>query len=250
MKIGIIGTGNIGSTLARKLVAAGHDVRVANSRGIEGARELAAEVGAEPVDIRGAVEGADAVILSIPFPAVEALPKDLFAGLPKHARIIDTGNYYPGMRDPKITPIDDGMTESIWVSKQLGRPVTKAFNNILAYSLAELGKPEGQPGRLAVAVAGDDVEAKAIASGIVNDVGFDAVDAGSLEESWRVQPSTPAYCCDFDAQEMRKAITAAKKGEAQSKRDRMMSDYGSRLAPNADHSALIALNREINAPSS
>lgn len=249
MKIGIIGTGNIGSTLARKLVAAGHEVRVANSRGVEGVRALAADVGAEPVDIHGAVEDADAVILSIPFPAVAALPKDLFAGLPKHAPIIDTGNYYPGMRDPKIAEIDDGMTESVWVSEQLGRPVTKAFNNILAYSLAELGKPEGQPGRLAVAVAGDDVAAKAIANGIVNDVGFDAVDAGSLEDSWRIQPSTPAYCCDFDASEMQRAIAAARKGEAPSKRDRMMSDYGSRLGPDADHAAIVALNRELNAPS-
>lgn len=249
MKIGIIGTGNIGSTLARKLVAAGHEVRVANSRGVEGVRALAADVGAEPVDIHGAVEGADAVILSIPLPAVAALPKGLFGALPKHAPLIDTGNYYPGMRDPNIAAIDEGMTESVWVSGQLGRPVTKAFNNILAHSLAALGKPKGQPGRLAVAVAGDDGEAKAIASGIVDDVGFDAVDAGSLEDSWRIQPSTPAYCCDFDASEMQRAIAAARKGEAPSKRDRMMSDYGSRLGPDADHAAIVALNRELNAPS-
>jgi predicted dinucleotide-binding enzyme len=141
------------------------------------------------------------------------------------------------------------MTESVWVSEQLGRPVTKAFNNILAHSLAALGKPKGQPGRLAVAVAGDDGEAKAIASGIVDDMGFDVVDAGSLEDSWRIQPSTPAYCCDFDASEMQRAIAAARKGEAPSKRDRMMSDYGSRLGPDADHTAIVALNRELNAPS-
>ena len=108
MKIGVIGTGNIGGTLARKLSAAGHEVRVANSRGPEGVRAFAEEIGASPVDARGAVEGADAVILSIPFPAVAKLPKGLFDGLPKSAPIIDTGNYYPGLRDPQIPEIEAG----------------------------------------------------------------------------------------------------------------------------------------------
>jgi len=123
MKIGIIGTGNIGGTLARKLRASGHDVLVANSRGVEGVRQFAEEIGATPVDIRGAVSGVDAVILSIPFPAVSDLPDDLFASLPNDAPIIDTSNYYPGMRDPSIPEIDHGMAESVWVSDQIGRPV-------------------------------------------------------------------------------------------------------------------------------
>lgn len=248
MKIGIIGTGNIGGTLARKLRGAGHDIRVANSRGIEGVRAIAGELGVEPADVRGAVEGVDAVILSIPFPAVADLPKDLFAALPKGVPVIDTGNYYPGMRDPNIPEIDDGMVESLWVSRQIGRPVIKAFNNILAHSLAELGQPEGGSDRLAIAVAGDDPQAKSVACALVNQLGFDPVDAGELAESWRQQPSTPAYCCDWNADEMRHALAAAVPGEAPPKRDRMMEDYAA-LGPNPTHADIVASNRVTNAPS-
>jgi predicted dinucleotide-binding enzyme len=247
MKIGIIGTGNIGGTLASKLSAAGHEVRVANSRGIDGVRAFAEKVGVTPVDTRGAVEGAEAVILSIPFPAVADLPKDLFGSLPAAAPVIDTGNYYPGLRDPEIAEIDGGMAESVWVSRQIGRPVVKAFNNILAYSLAELGRPPGASDRLAVAIAGDDANTKALVAGLANDVGFDPVDAGSLADSWRQQPSTPAYCCDWTAQETRDALTQARPGEASAKRDAMMETY-SKLGPNPAHADIVASNRVANAP--
>jgi 8-hydroxy-5-deazaflavin:NADPH oxidoreductase len=159
-KVGVIGTGNIGGTLARKLNVAGHDVLVANSRGREGVRAFANEIGATAVDFRGAVQGVDVIVLSIPFAAVAELPKDLFDTVPRDVPVIDTGNYYPGLRDPQIPEIDAGMPHSVWVSEQLPRPVIKAFNNILAHSLAELGLPEGSPGRLAIAVAGDDVRSK------------------------------------------------------------------------------------------
>jgi 8-hydroxy-5-deazaflavin:NADPH oxidoreductase len=127
MKIGVIGTGNIGGTLARKLSAAGHDVRVANSRGLEGVRAFADEIGATAIDTRGAVEGADVIVISIPFPAVAELPKDLFDTVPQDVPVVDTGNYYPGMRDTQIAEIDAGMPQSVWVSKQLGRPVIKGL---------------------------------------------------------------------------------------------------------------------------
>ena len=108
MKIGVIGTGNIGGTLARKLSAAGHDVRVANSRGLEGVRAFADEIGATAVDTRGAVEGADVIVISIPFPAVAELPKDLFDTVPQDVPVVDTGKYYPGMRDPQIPELMRG----------------------------------------------------------------------------------------------------------------------------------------------
>ncbi|MFC3314425.1 NADPH-dependent F420 reductase [Falsigemmobacter intermedius] len=247
MKIGIIGTGNIGGTLARKLRSAGHDIRLANSRGIEGVRAVADEIGAEPVDVRGAVDGVDAVILSIPFPAIAELPEDLFAGLPAGVPVIDTGNYYPGMRDPNIPEIDEGMVESLWVSRQIGRPVIKAFNNILAHSLAELGRPEGASDRLAVAVAGDDPQEKSLACVLVNEVGFDPVDAGELAQSWRQQPSTPAYCCDWNAEEMRHALAAAVPGKAPATRDRMMHTYAA-LGASPTHADIVASNRITNAP--
>src|SRR5947209_10060165 len=208
MKIGVIGTGNIGGTLARKLTAAGHNVRVANSRGVAGVQAFADEIGATAADTRGAVEGAGLIIISIPFPAVADLPKDLFATVPSDVPIVDTGNYYPGLRDPQIPEIDAGMPHSVWVSKQLGRPVIKAFNNILAESLAELGRPQGSPDRLAIPVAGDDPKGKQLVMDRINEIGFDPVDAGSLAESWRQEPGTPAYSCDYGAEMTRKGLRA------------------------------------------
>jgi len=245
MKIGIIGIGNIGGTLARKLSTAGHEVRVANSKGAEGVRAFAQEIGATPVDARGAVEGADLVILSIPFPVVAKLPKDLFDGLAESAPIVDTGNYYPGLRDPHIPELDEGKVESVWISEQIGRPIIKAFNNILAYSLAELGRPAGSPDRIAVAVAGDDAQAKRIVMDIVNEVGFDPVDGGPLSESWRQQPGTPGYCCDYDAEMMGKALREAVPGKAPAIRNELYNRVG-QLGPSPSHADIIAMNRSAH----
>ncbi|WP_460044554.1 NADPH-dependent F420 reductase [Pseudomonas sp. S2_H01] len=245
MKIGVIGTGNIGGTLARKLIAAGHEIRVANSGGADAVRAFAEQIGAEPVDIRGAVDGADVIVLSIPLPATSALPADLFASVPDSVPVVDTSNYYPGLRDPRIDEIDQGMTESVWITKQIGRPVIKAFNNVLAYTLAQLGLPESTEGRLAVAVAGDDRGAKETVMSLVNQVGFDPVDGGSLAESWRQQPSTPCYCCDYDADTMRKALSLAVKGQAAAKRDELPRDF-KWLGPNPSHEDVVAMNRSFN----
>jgi 8-hydroxy-5-deazaflavin:NADPH oxidoreductase len=245
MKIAVIGTGNIGGTLARKLSAAGHDLWVANSRGLEGVRAFANEIGATAADTRGAVEGVDLAVISIPFAAVADLPKDLFDTVPQDVPVIDTGNYYPGLRDPQIPEIDAGMPHSVWVSKQLGRPVIKAFNNILAYSLAGLGLPEGSPDRLAIAVAGDDVRSKQIVMGLVNETGFDPVDAGFLDESWRQQPGTPAYCCDYDVETTWKGLAAAVKGEARKKLERLIDLYRQR-GSNMTHADIVAINRSLN----
>lgn len=247
MKIGIIGIGKIGGTLARKLSAAGHEVRVSNSGGRENVQSFADEIGAAAVDTRGAVAGADLVIMSIPFFAIAKLPKDLFDGVPQNVPIVDTSNYYPGLRDPHVPELDAGQVESLWVSKQLGRPVIKAFNNIHAHSLAELGRPEGSPGRLAVAVAGDDGALKRVVMGLVNEGGFDPVDAGSLGESWRQQPSTPAYCCDYDAETMRKALAAAVKGEAPKKRDQLPARWAAAaFGSNPSHTDMVTLFRSLN----
>jgi predicted dinucleotide-binding enzyme len=246
MKIGVIGIGDIGGTLARKLAEAGHDVRVANSKGPQGVRRFAEEIGAAAVDIRGAVADVDAVIVSIPLPAIAKLPKDLFDGVPPEVPVVDTGNYYPNMRDPRILELDEGQAESVWVAEPLGRPVIKAFNNILAHSLAELGGAEGSRERLAVAVAGDDAAQKRIVMGLVNEVGFDPVDAGPLAESWRQQPSTPGYCCDYDAHTMRKGLTMAVHGKAPARRDQLSKLLMS-LERYPSHDELVTLNRGFNA---
>lgn len=184
-------------------------------------------------------------VIQLLVPAAAELPKDLFDTVPQHVPVIDTGNYYPGLRDPQIPEIDAGMAHSVWVSKQLGRPVIKAFNNILAYSLAELGRSQGSAGRLAIAVAGDDVKSKQIVMDVVNETGFDPVDAGSLDESWRQQPGTPAYCCDYDAETTRKGIAGAVKGEAPKKLQRLIDLYRQR-GSNMTHEDMIAMNRSLN----
>lgn len=247
MRIGIIGIGNIGGTLARKLRTIGHEVRVANSKGPSGVKAFADEIGAVAVDTRGAVYGVDLIILAIPLPAVSSLQKGLFDGVPKEVPVVDTSNYYPGMRDPQIADIDAGMPESVWVSNQLGRPVIKAFNNILADSLANLGCLENAPGRLAIAVAGEATAHKQMVMNLINEVGFDPVDAGTLDDSWRQQPSTPAYCCDHNSADMQKALAAAVMGDAPKKRDRLPELFAA-LGPSPSHAEVIAMNRSANAP--
>jgi predicted dinucleotide-binding enzyme len=208
MKIGIIGAGMIGGTLARRLVALGHQVALANSRGPDTLRRLAAEIGARPVTATDAARSGEIVIVTIPERAVIDLPKDLFRGVSNDVVVIDTGNYYPA-RDQRIAAIEEGQAESAWVSEQLGRPVIKVFNNIGYKSLLEKGRPKGTEGRIALPVAGDPPAARTIVMRLVEDLGFDAVDAGSLDESWRQQPGTPAYAHDLDAQRLNAALAAA-----------------------------------------
>jgi predicted dinucleotide-binding enzyme len=212
MKIGIIGAGNIGGTLARHLVKLGHNVSVANSRGPESLAAFASEIGATAVSMADAVKGAELVIVSIPPKAVTKLPRDLFAGAAENVVIVDTGNYYPDARDGRIEGIDAGALESKWVAQQLGRPVIKAFNSIVAASLRDRGSTAGTPGRIALPVAGDRAESKSVVLRLVDQLGFDAVDAGGLDESWRQQPGTPAYCHDLDADALKRALTEADRG--------------------------------------
>jgi len=208
MRIGIIGAGHIGGTLTRRLRTLGHDVVVANSRGPETLAALATETGARAVTTSEAPRGRDLVIITIPLKAIPHLPKDLFAGVSAATIVVDTGNYYP-RRDGRIDAIETGTTESRWVARQLGRPVVKAFNTIHAARLLELGRPAGQPGRIGIPVAGDEPAAKAVVLKLVEDLGFDAVDAGGLDDSWRQQPGTPAYGANLDGPGVRLALAEA-----------------------------------------
>jgi predicted dinucleotide-binding enzyme len=209
MKIGIIGAGNIGGTLTRRFSELGHKVFVANSRGPETLRDLAAETGATAVTVEKAAQAGEVVIVTIPLRNVPSLPSGLFAKTPKNVVVVDTSNYYPQQRDGRIEGIEKGMTESRWVEQQLGRPVVKAFNNIYAEHLGKLGRPPGSPGRIALPVAGDDPAAKAIVLRLIDELGFDGVDAGGLDESWRQQPDTPVYATDLDANGLRGALAKA-----------------------------------------
>jgi len=211
MRIGIIGAGAIGGTLARRLANLGHRVSIANSRGPESLAALAAEIGATPVSVVDAANTGEIVIISIPTKAIVDLPRDLLANALSSVVVIDTGNYHPELRDGPIAAIDRGMLDSQWVAHQLGRPVIKAFNNILAESLSTKGSPRGTTGRIALSVAGDSLDAKAVMFRLVDDLGFDPVDGGDLDNSWRQQPGTPAYCRDLEAAALRRALAEAER---------------------------------------
>jgi len=211
MKIGIIGAGNIGGALTRRLTQLGHQVFVANSRGPASLAGLAKETGAKAVTVAEAARAGEVVVVTIPEAKIRDLPKDLFSGVPENVVVIDTGNYYPRERDGRIEEIEAGMPESRWVEHQFGRPVIKTFNNIYAQHLLEKGSPAGTPGRIALPVSGDDARAKQVVMRLVDELGFEAVDAGGLDDSWRHQPGTPVYATDFDADGVRRGLADAKR---------------------------------------
>lgn len=209
MNIGIIGAGNIGGALTHRFRAAGHNVKIANSRGPETLKDLAAETGATAVDVRDAVKDVDLVVMTIPQKHILELPRGLFEGLSEHVVVVDTGNYYPKQRDGRIEAIEGGLTESEWVQQQLGHPVLKAFNNIYADHLLNNGQAKGAAGRIALPVSGDSASQKQTLMKLIDEIGFDSVDNGTLSESWRQQPGTPVYGTDYDVAGVKKALNEA-----------------------------------------
>ncbi|MBM7046191.1 NAD(P)-binding domain-containing protein [Rhizobium lusitanum] len=246
MKVGILGAGHIGKTLVRELSRTGYDVKVANSRGPETIDASIFASGGRAVTIEQAVEDADILILSIPLNRLpEIAPK--IAALPEDTVVIDTSNYYP-MRDTKIADIEAGEVESVWVSRQLGRPVVKAWNAIGSDSFARLGKPAGHPDRIAIPVAADNERDRRVAMALVGDTGFDAVDAGPLSESWRQQPGAPVYCTDLTAIEMPDALASTERSRLPQRRDLSVAAVQERLGDkksNPDADFLVRLNRAL-----
>jgi predicted dinucleotide-binding enzyme len=201
MKVGIIGAGHIGGNLAQLLVRHGHQVAVANSRGPQTLGAVAQRTGATPVEVADAPRDAEVVIVAVPLKAVAELPAGLLDNAAPGAAVIDTNNYYP-QRDGRIRPLDDGTVSSRWVGEQLGHPVVKVFNNIVAQQLLDRPTAPGTDGRRALPVTGDDERAKRVVLELVDQLGFDAVDIGGLDESWRYEPGTPAYGPDVDAAQL------------------------------------------------
>jgi predicted dinucleotide-binding enzyme len=208
MKIGIVGAGNIGGALAEALKDTGHEVRIANSRGPDTLTELAERTGATPVTVDEVTEGADLVVVTIPMRAVPDLPDDLLESAADDVVVLDTNNYYPG-RDGKIAEIEEGKTESRWVSDQIGHDVVKAFNGIYARDIAGTASPSGTPDRRALPVAGDDPAAKRVVMDLVDQIGFEPYDAGSIDESWRQQPGSPHYTHPLDTAALKDALAEA-----------------------------------------
>ena len=210
MKIGTIGAGEIGGTLIRQYSKAGHSVKMANSSGPEKLKSLSLETGASAVQLAEVVTDVDVIVITIPLIGILKLPQQLFKNTPVNTVIIDTCNYYP-IRDGIIQDIEDGMPESVWVSNQLQRPVIKAYNSILYRSLVHSGLAKGTASRLALPVSGDDKKSKDLVFILIDDSGFDSLDYGSLQDSWRQQPGSPAYCTDLTLTQLEKSIEKAKK---------------------------------------
>lgn len=244
MKIGIIGSGNIGATLANKLSVQGHDVKLANSRGPESIAELARKVGALAVDRQEAVREVDVIILSIPFDKHTELA-ELMRDVPESVIVIDTSNYYP-FRDGDIIEIREGKPESVYASEKVQRHLIKAWNAVLAETLKEKGQDAGSPSRIAIPVAGDDSAAKSVVMELVSQSGFDAFDAGMLSESWRQQPGTPAYCTELNAAELRAALQAAHKARAPLNRDALIREFMS-AGDHLTHDVIVKRNRAVTA---
>ncbi len=246
MKIGILGVGHIGKTLTQRLSAAGHDVKVANSRGPHTIEADALSSGGRAVTAAEAVADVDVVILSIPLirlPQVAAL----IAAVPADTAVIDTSNYYPA-RDGRIEAVDAGQAESLWVTEQLGRPIAKAWNAIGSHSFAAKDRPAGSPGRIAIPVAADRDQDRQAAMALVEDTGFDAFDAGTLADSWRQQPGAPCYCTDLTREEMPDALTAAEAERLPRRRDLAVAAIQERVGDattNPDAEYGVRLNRVL-----
>ncbi|HET9021391.1 MAG TPA: NAD(P)-binding domain-containing protein [Ornithinibacter sp.] len=224
---GFIGSGRIGSTVARLAVAAGHDVVLSNSRGPETLADLVAELGprARAATPDEAARVADVVVVTVPFRARGDLPHGALAG----RVVVDTMNYYP-QRDGQVAELDDGSTTTSEVLQALApdAKVVKAFNNIFFQHLASLARPSGGPVRSALAIAGDDPAAKATVRRVLDEIGYDTVDLGPLSEGWRIQRDTAAYGTMYaavptdwtqGAQPVPAAVVRARAEESQRYRD-------------------------------
>ncbi|MED4115220.1 NAD(P)-binding domain-containing protein [Priestia megaterium] len=241
MRFGIIGAGPIGATISKKLVKNEHDVKIADARGIE--RLEGKELAGTPVRVEDAIKNIEVLIISLP---IEAMPsiRNTINQVEEEVIIVDTSNYYP-FRNGKIEEIENGMVESVWVSNQLGRTVIKAFNNLLAYTLENGGTTEYSSGRIAMAVAGDDPAQKQVVMDIAYELGFDAVDSGSLSDSWRQQPGTPAYCTELTKDELTKALGKANKEKAPFLRDKVIERIMEGNQGEFSPKDVVNLNREI-----
>jgi len=204
MNVGIIGSGNIGTATATRLVAAGHSVWISNSRGPESLAGLEQELGqlANAATVTDAAREGEVVIVATPLAAVGTLPAEDLRG----KVVVDANNYYPS-RDGRIPELEDGLGSSEWLAQHLqGARVIKAFNTMWSENLLHKAVPHGAVERLALPVAGDDEEAKAIVSRLIDDMGFDPVDAGTLRDGRRQQPGTEVYNVLLDAEGVRDAL--------------------------------------------
>lgn len=206
MDIGIIGAGMIGGTLARRLSQLNYNVTIANSRGPETLKDLAAEINVKTGTAYEVARNNDIVVITIPQKNIADLPKDLFDGVKDDVIVIDTCNYYPLLRDGVIEELEQDLTNSEWVQAKIKRPVVKTFNSIFFESLGNAGRPKDDKNRIALPVSGDRKKDKGAVRDLLDQLGFDFFDVGELKNSWKYEPGTPTYCMDFNLETLKNKL--------------------------------------------
>jgi 8-hydroxy-5-deazaflavin:NADPH oxidoreductase len=208
--IGFIGSGHIGSQVARLAVANGYNVVMSNSRGPQTLADLVQELGphARAATPAEAAKAGDLVVVTVPLKNYRDVPVEPLAG----KIVLDTNNYYPE-RDGHFPELDsESTTTSELLQAHLPKSkVVKAFNHIYASQLTSDGRPAGTPNRRALVIAGNDADAKRTVTTLLDEFGFDTVDAGPLSESWRIQRDTPGYGPRRNAEELKKDLAAAQR---------------------------------------
>jgi len=242
MNIGLIGPGDIGSVIVRKLRDAGYSVKMANERGPESLKALAAKTGAIPVSIEQVVQDVDMLFIVVPQKSIPELPKGLLNKAKKETIVIDVGNYYP-FRDGRIDEIESGLTDSAWVEKQIGRPVVKVLNTIPSKALMAAGRPAGSRDRVALPISGDNTKAKEFVAQLIDRIGFDSVDAGTIAESWRQQPGSPVYCTNPTKEELQLWLKKVDRSSLPADREKGLKAYYP--TKDADYQAQIKAHRSV-----
>src|SRR5882762_4915710 len=242
MNIGVIGPGTIGEVIIRKLRDSGYPVKMANARGPESLKDLAEKTGAIPVSVEQVVQDVDILFLAVPQKSIPELPKGLLSKARKETIVIDVGNYYP-FRDGRIDEIENGLTESVWVERQIGRPVVKVLNTIASKALMAAGRPAGNRDRVALPISGDNPKAKEIVAQLIDRIGFDSVDAGTIAESWRQQPGSPVYCTNPTKEELQLWLQKVDRSSLPTDREKGLKAYYP--TRDADYQAQIKAHRSV-----
>src|SRR5712672_4764094 len=242
MNFGVIGPGDIGEVIIRKLRDAGYPVKMANSRGPESLKDFGAKTGAIPVSLEQVVQDVDVLFMVVPQKAIPELPKGLLNRAQKETIVIDVGNYYP-FRDGRIDELENGLTESVWVERQIGRPVVKALNTIPSKALMAAGRPAGSRDRVALPISGDNTKAKEIVAQLIDRIGFDSVDAGTIAESWRQQPGSPVYCTNPTKEELQLLLKKIDRSSLATNREKALKAY--LAVVDADYQTQVNAHRSV-----
>ena len=242
MNFGVIGPGDIGEVIIRKLRDTGYPVKMANSRGPESLKDLATKTGAIPASLEQVVQDVDMLFIVVPQKAIPELPKGLLNKARKETIVIDVGNYYP-FRDGRIDELENGLTESVWVERQIGRPVIKVLNTIHSKALMAAGRPAGSRDRVALPISGDNPKAKEIVAQLIDRIGFDSVDAGTIAESWRQQPGTPVYCTNLTKEELHLWLTKVDRSSLATNREKGLKAY--LAVVDADYQTQVKAHRSV-----